>query len=172
MREISSCSVARVRASRARERFIQQQNLRVHRQGAGHAKRAAACRRKVRSGCLSRAGVRLTIAMYFSMCCCFLAGAQFGKHLVDREANIFVDRQPGQQRVILEDDAAIRTGLGDFQIIQRDRAAVGPDQSGDQRDQRGLARAGVADDGDELAFLDLQIDVRAAPRCDCRCCSR
>ena len=33
------------------------------------------------------------------------------------------------------------------------------------RDQRRLARARVADDGDELAALDRQVDVAPAPRC-------
>ena len=37
--------------------------------------------------------------------------------------------------------------------------ASGCDQPGDQRDQRRLAAAGEADDGDELALLDVEVDV-------------
>ena len=94
--------------------------------------------------------------MYFSTCCCFFGGRPVREDLIHGEADVFEHRQPRQQRVVLEDDAAIRSGLGDLQIVQRERAGVGLEQSGDERDERRLARAGVADDGDELAFLDAQ----------------
>ena len=67
--------------------------------------------------------------------------------------------QPGQQRVILENDAAIGAGRGDLEVVELDGAGVGPGQAGDQRDKRGLAGAGIAHNGDELAALDGEVDV-------------
>ena len=63
-----------------------------------------------------------------------------------------------------------RSGPGsrDRRAVEDDAAGVGRQEAGDQRDQRGLAGARVADDGDELAFLHGQVDaaehVGGAPR--------
>src|SRR5438876_7349675 len=40
--------------------------------------------------------------------------------------------------------------------LEHDLAGVRGEQAGDERDQRGLARARVADDGDELALVERQ----------------
>jgi hypothetical protein len=41
----------------------------------------------------------------------------------------------------------------------RDRPAVGPHQTGERRDQRGLARAVGAEQAEELALANLEIDA-------------
>ena len=46
------------------------------------------------------------------------------EHLVDREPHVVVDREPRQQRVVLEHDGAVRTGLVDLALLQQ-HAAVG-----------------------------------------------
>ena len=79
-------------------------------------------------------------------------------------ARRFVDGEPRQQRVVLEHDAAIRARPR--RLACRGAAlaplsgAISPAMS---RHQRGLARAREADDGDELAFLDREVDVARAP---------
>jgi hypothetical protein len=59
----------------------------------------------------------------------------------------------------LKNDSAVGTGLGDFEIVQGERTAVCFQQTGDERDQRGFAGTGVADDGDELAAFHVEVDV-------------
>src|SRR4051812_8977594 len=77
MRSISSCNVARVRASRA---LSGSSSSRIWGSIANARATETRCRMPPESslGFFSRAGLRFTIAMYFSVCCCFLAGAQLG----------------------------------------------------------------------------------------------
>ena len=88
---------------------------------------------------------------------------------------MFSNGQPGQQRVLLEDDAA----LGARSLIgtpsRQDLARVRCHEAGDQRHQGGLPGAGVADDGDELALLHGEVDplsTRSAPRVFRSSCGR
>ena len=46
------------------------------------------------------------------------------------------------------------------QAVQRDRAALRPQQSGQYLEEGGLARAGWTDDGDALAHRDIEIGPR------------
>ena len=50
--------------------------------------------------------------------------------------------------------------VGDVAAVDEDRAAGGVLEAGDQPEQRGLAAAGGADEDDELAVLDVEVDVR------------
>src|SRR6185503_3785186 len=85
-----------------------------------------------------------------------LAGRE---HLVHGEAHVFVYREPGQQRVILEHDRTIRSGLMHFAPLEKHVAAGRLRQPRDDVEQRRLAAAGVADDGDVFALADFQRDV-------------
>ncbi len=79
--------------------------------------------------------------------------------LIHRQTYIVVDGQPGQQRVVLEHHRSIRTGLGHFLLLQ-DYPALGRLQQARDDVQHGrLAATGVADQGDELALLDLQVHI-------------
>ena len=69
---------------------------------------------------------------------------------------------PGQERVLLEDDAALGPGLRDERAVERDAPPVGSEEPADQRHQRGLARARVADDGHELALARASGRARRA----------
>ena len=102
---------ARQRVERA-ERFVEQQHLRVHRQRARHRDALPHAAGKLARR-LSRAGVRFTIAMYFSAWRALLCRRPVREDLVDRQVDIFVHRQPRQQRVVLEHDAAVGAGPGD-----------------------------------------------------------
>ena len=143
---------ARQRVERA-ERLVEQQHLRVHRQRARHRHALAhaagelapaACRVAAR-GSPSRGTPRRAAARR--------SAVQSRVDLVHRELDVFVDRQPRQQRVVLEHDAAIGPGavigLPSNSDACRRPGACSPAIS---EIERRLAGARVADDGDELAL--------------------
>ena len=81
-----------------------------------------------------------------------------------RDPDIVGDAHMRKQPAALEHiaDAAAqpnRIGGADVLAFDRDAAAVGVDQPVGQPQQRGLAGAGAADDGEELALGDLERDV-------------
>ena len=81
-----------------------------------------------------------------------------------RDGDILGDAQMREQPAVLEDvaDAAAqlhRIGRKHVLALDRDVAAVGVDQPVDEPEQGGLAGAGTADDGEELAFGDLKRHV-------------
>jgi hypothetical protein len=73
--------------------------------------------------------------------------------LGDGEVDVFVDGQPRQQAVVLEDDGALGAGGVDLAVFQQHGASRHRRQSGDQVEQRGLAAAGMADDRDEFTLV-------------------
>ncbi len=79
--------------------------------------------------------------------------------------------QPGQQRVILEHHRTLRPRCGDLAVVAQQHAAGGQQQPGDQVQQRTLAAARVADQRDELAWRDGEVESRAA-RGSCPCAWR
>jgi hypothetical protein len=87
-----------------------------------------------------------------------LGGRQAGVHGVDGERDIVADAEPRQQRVVLEDDAALGAGPRHGNTIEPDLSGVRRDETAQERDERGLPRPGVADDRDELALVEGQID--------------
>ena len=68
-------------------------------------------------------------------------------------------RQPGEQREILKHHAALRPGRGDRRPVHLDGAGGRRLESGDDAQQRRLAAARRADQADEFAFADREIDV-------------
>ena len=81
------------------------------------------------------------------------------EHLVHGQLHVFEDGQPRQQRMVLEDYGPIRSGLADLFVLEEHTAAGRLHEPGDDVEQRGLAAARVADDGDELALLHAQADI-------------
>ena len=80
---------------------------------------------------------------------------------------MLLHREPREQRVALEDHAAVRAGPGDGMAVEQNFAAGGFIESGDDADERGFAATGRADDADEFAAVDVERhvvedDVRAA----------
>ena len=66
-----------------------------------------------------------------------------------------------EQRVVLEDGVdvpGVRRLPGDIGAAELDRAGIGPLEPRDQPQQRGLARPGGAEHGEELPLGDLQVD--------------
>src|ERR1019366_4321557 len=68
--------------------------------------------------------------------------------------NVAGDGAPGKERVALEDDAALRPGAGDRVVVEQDLARARREKTADQVEQRALAAAARADDGDELVRVD------------------
>src|SRR5439155_8164098 len=68
-----------------------------------------------------------------------------------------------KERVVLKNDSAVGTRVGDFEVVQRDGSGIRLYQAGDQGNQRCLACAGITDNGHELAAFDRQVDVLKHP---------
>ncbi len=81
------------------------------------------------------------------------------ERLVHAQSDVLVDGHPGKQRVVLEDHGPLAAGFTDFLAVEQHRAGVRRQKPREDRDQRGLAGAGEADDRDELPLLDRQIDA-------------
>ncbi len=61
-----------------------------------------------------------------------LARRAVGIHGVDGEGHVLVHGHPGQQRILLEDDAALGAGLGDPRAVQDDLAGIGCHEAADR----------------------------------------
>lgn len=83
---------------------------------------------------------------------------------LDREQDVVQHRAPGQQGGPLEQHGDVAAGLGDRRAGHGDLALGDRQQPGDHAEQGGLAAAGAAEDGDELALRDVEVD--AAQRLD------
>ena len=79
------------------------------------------------------------------------------------ELDVAARGEPGEQRVFLEHDAAIRTGPVNGLAVETDLAVGGIDETGDQVEQGGLAAPRRADHADHLARRDLERDVLEGP---------
>ena len=75
---------------------------------------------------------------------------------LEGEADVLLDRQPGEEGVLLEHDAAVGAGTLDELSVAVDLAAGGLEQSGDNIQQGALAAAGGSDDADELVVVDVK----------------
>ena len=89
------------------------------------------------------------------------------------EGDVVLDRQPVEQRVILEDHAAFPARLADRLAVEQQFALGRLLEAGDHREQRGLAAAGVAEHRAEFVVIDREIHAaqRHAPE-DRRRCAR
>ena len=61
--------------------------------------------------------------------------------------------------MVLKDDGPVRSRLVNLLVFEDDPAVGCFDQAGDDVEEGRLAAAGVADDGDELAFGHAQTDL-------------
>lgn len=75
------------------------------------------------------------------------------------ELDISLRCAPGQQGVLLEDDAAVQAGTGDGFAVQQDLSTGGPGKAAEEIQQCRLAAAAGADQDDELARRYLQVDA-------------
>ncbi len=81
---------------------------------------------------------------------------------VESEGNVALDRQMGEQRVVLKhqaDVAGVRGAGGDVLTAEGDAAGGGRHQAGDDAQDGGLAAAGRSEQGNELAARDREVAV-------------
>jgi hypothetical protein len=74
-------------------------------------------------------------------------------------ADVVFHRQPVEQRVGLEDEAALARGSRDRLAAEQNLARALPFEPADDREQRRLSASARAHDADELVFLDAERDV-------------
>jgi len=145
-------------------RLVEEHDLRMHREGArdGHALLLAAGELSRELGCL------LGDADALEQRHRLLLGLRLGlaEHLDRPERHILEDRQVREEVERLEDHADLGPQLGKALALRGQGLAVDADlAAGDRLEpvdgaaQRRLARAGRPDDDDDLALVDLQVDV-------------
>jgi hypothetical protein len=81
------------------------------------------------------------------------------QHLAHGKLHVVVNREPGQQRVVLEHHRPVGSRLLHLIALEQDGARCDLRKSGDQVEQGRLAAPGMADDRDHLALLDLERDI-------------
>ena len=113
-------------------------------------------------GFLSLAGVRFTMAINLFTCSAFQPRSN-GENLGDGQMDILVNRKPGEERVVLKDDATIGTGAVIGRPLRERVPKSGLNQTGHERNKGRFAGAGIANDGHEIALLDLKIDISEHP---------
>src|SRR5205085_6782578 len=72
-------------------------------------------------------------------------------------ADVPGDGSPREERVALEDDAAVGPGPRDRRAVQQDPAGARRQEAADEIEQRALAAAARADDGDEFLAGDREV---------------
>ena len=77
--------------------------------------------------------------------------------LLEPEFDVLRHRQPGKERVGLEDHAAVGAGSAHLAAVEEHAAAGRPVEPGDDAQQRRLPAAGRAEDGDEIVCRHGQI---------------
>jgi hypothetical protein len=88
-----------------------------------------------------------------------LGRLRIGPAPLQAERDVVADREPRKARVVLEDDAdALRDAALDARAVEHDVALRRRLQSGDDLEQRRLAAARRADDREEFAAAQRQVD--------------
>ena len=108
--------------------------------------------------------VRMKSARFTSSAACSTC---FVGDPVGAEADVLLDRAGEQERILQHDAEAaaqiVEIHVADVDAVDADRALLHVVEAQQQRDDRGLAGAGVADDGDGLAGFDGEGDVAENP---------
>ena len=92
----------------------------------------------------------------------FLTSASGDLLAAQPEGDVLVDRQVREQRVVLEDRvdvALVGRQPGDVLALELDRALGRLLEAADHPQRRGLAAAARAEEAEELAVADLEVDV-------------
>ena len=140
------------------EGLIEQQHLRFDRKGARDADPLLHAARQLGRFLVLGAGQTNQLdeasAMRFN-----LGLAPVGPSRSDREGHITEHRHPGHERMPLEDHASLEPRAVDFAAVHEDEAGRGRLEPGQHIEDGGLAATGVADDADELAACNREIDI-------------
>src|SRR5262249_36073142 len=75
------------------------------------------------------------------------------------EFDVLPGAAPRQQRRLLKDEAAVAARPLDLLAVDQDRAAVEANEPLDEAQQRGLAATALADERDNLVFVDIETEL-------------
>lgn len=143
-----------------REGLVHQQDLGLVDQGAGHGNPLAhAAREFVR---VAIRHLRQTDDIEEAPGLVPAFGLADATHL-QAELDVLPHRHPGKQRILLEDDAALRAGRFDRPAAEAQAPLRGSEKPGDHVQQGALAAAGRPDDADELARSDGERGILESP---------
>jgi len=78
---------------------------------------------------------------------------------LDRQQHVVEHGPPRQQHRRLEHHRGLRRGAVQWFAVELDRSCGGGQQSGEQLEQRRLSATALANDRDELAVEDLEVEV-------------
>ena len=141
-----------------RQGLIEQQHVRVHRQGARHRHalpHAAGQFRRQPVRCMGQAH-KLHIFLR-------AGGARvlalLAEHRIDSETDILRHCQPRHQRIGLEHKPPVRTGPVNGLALHGHRSFIRHDKACDGGDQRGLAASGKPDNRNKLSLFHLKVDA-------------
>jgi hypothetical protein len=152
----------RQRVERA-EGLVEEQHLGLHRQGAGDADALLHAARDLRGQPVERVRHVHELEVAQHPLAPLRRRLAVAEHLVDRQRDVLPHREPRQQRMVLEHDGAVGTGRVDLATVEDHAAAGRPEQPGDDVQHRRLAAARVADQRDEFAARDLEVDAVEHP---------
>ena len=147
------------------EGFIQQQHAGLDRQGAGQCDALALPARELRRVAIGQPvqlhereqRVHATLDLG-------LIGSAAARHHPQPEGDVLEDRHVVEERIVLENEAhatRLRIGMGGVLAMEQHATAVGHFQSGDDAQQRRLARSGRPQQRHQRTRRDLQGDVVA-----------
>ncbi len=72
------------------------------------------------------------------------------------ELDVLSRCHPGEERVFLKNNTTVRTGLAYFSATKADATLRGPDEAGNEVEQRRLSATGRPDETDKLTITDAQ----------------
>ena len=88
------------------------------------------------------------------------AFVSFGaREFEEAEADVALHGEPGEDAALLEDEDAASVGAGDGFVVDADGSAGGGEEAGHGVEEGRFAAAGGADEADELAVVDGEVDV-------------
>ncbi len=88
-----------------------------------------------------------------------LVGALLFREVAQAELDVLLRREPGVERVLLEDHAPVLARGQKGGAVQCELSGRGGLEAGDDTQEGRLATSGGTDDGNELAVLQGQVDV-------------
>src|SRR6185503_5330939 len=75
------------------------------------------------------------------------------------EHHVLFHGAPGEERVALEDHAAVRAGTGDLMAVDENFAARRLIETGVDADERGFSAAGWTENAEEFATVEIEGNV-------------
>lgn len=140
------------------QRLIEQQDLRLHGQGARHGNSLSHAARELRRPAICRVRKPYELDVFRDLLATLLLRPLrvYGIH---GERDVSLHREPGHQRIALEHDAAVMARGGNALPLDPNLTGVRSQQSRDRGNQRGLAAAREPDDRDELTRFDGEVHV-------------